>query len=143
MPRRSRLSLLRSDSGASALEFAIVMPIFVVLLFGIIAYAIYFGAVHGAAQLAADAARASVAGLSDAERADIARQHVIKNVPAYSLFDPSKLEVTAEPLGEDARQFRVSVRYDASALPIWNFAPLFPLPDKTIVRAATIQRGGY
>ncbi len=116
---------------------------FLTLLFGIIAYGIYFGAVHSTSQLAADAARASVAGLSDTERATIATSHVRTNVPAYVLLDPERIEVTAEPLEADARQFRVSVRYDASALPIWNFSPLFPLPERMIERTATIQRGGY
>jgi Flp pilus assembly protein TadG len=141
--RRRLHECWRNDGGASALEFAIVMPIFMVMLFGIVAYSIYFGAVHGAAQLAADAARASVAGLTDSERAEIARQHVARNAASFALLDADKLTVTAGPLSEDERQFRVSVRYDANSLPIWNFAPLFPLPERTIERAATIQRGGY
>ncbi|HWV81395.1 MAG TPA: TadE/TadG family type IV pilus assembly protein [Hyphomicrobiaceae bacterium] len=130
-------------SGASAVEFAIVVPVFLTMLFGIIAYGIYFGAVHSTSQLAADAARASVAGLSDAERTAIATAHVRNNVPAYVLLNPERIEVTAEPLEADARQFRVSVRYDASLLPIWNFTPFLPLPERIIERTATIQRGGY
>lgn len=130
-------------SGASAVEFAIVVPVFLTMLFGIIAYGIYFGAVHSTSQLAADAARASVAGLSDAERTAIATAHVHNNVPAYVLLNPERIEVTAEPLEADARQFRVSVRYDASLLPIWNFTPFLPLPERIIERTATIQRGGY
>ena len=130
-------------SGASAVEFAIVVPVFLTMLFGILAYGIYFGAVHSTSQLAADAARASVAGLSDAERTSIATAHVHNNVPAYVLLNPERIEVTAEPLEVDARQFRVSVRYDASLLPIWNFTPFLPLPERVIERTATIQRGGY
>lgn len=125
------------------MEFAIVLPIFVTMLLGIIAYGIYFGAVHGAAQLAADAARASVAGVNDAEREDIARRHVASNAHSYMVLDPAKLTVEAGPLDVDVRQFRVSVRYDATALPIWNFGPLLPLPATIIERSATIQRGGY
>lgn len=132
-----------NTSGASAIEFAIVVPVFLTMLFGIIAYGIYFGAVHSTSQLAADAARASVAGLSDVERTSIATSHVRNNVPAYMLLDPDNIQVTAEPLEADARQFRVSIRYDASLLPIWNFSPFFPLPEKVIERTATIQRGGY
>jgi Flp pilus assembly protein TadG len=138
-----RTSFERDVSGASAVEFAIVVPVFLTMLFGILAYGIYFGAVHSTSQLAADAARASVAGLSDTERASIATAHVHNNVPAYVLLDPERIEVTAEPLEADARQFRVSVRYDASLLPIWNFTPFLPLPERTIERTATIQRGGY
>ena len=56
------------ERGASAVEFAIVGPVFVLLMMGMIAYGIYFGAVHSVQQLAADAARASVAGLDESER---------------------------------------------------------------------------
>lgn len=137
-------SSFRGDErGAAAIEFAIVVPVFLMMLIGILAYGIYFGAVHSTAQLAADAARASVAGLTDVERASIATDHVRNNAPAYILMDPARVEVTAEPLGADARQFRVSVRYDASQLPIWNFSPILPLPERVIERTATIQRGGY
>jgi Flp pilus assembly protein TadG len=113
------------------------------MLFGIIAYGIYFGAVHSTSQLAADAARASVAGLTDDERTSIATAHVHNNAPAYALLRPDRIEVIAEPLETDNRQFRVSVRYDATSLPIWNFSPFFPLPARVIERTATIQRGGY
>jgi len=131
------------DRGASAVEFALVLPVFLVLLFGIIAYGIYFGAVHSTAQLAADAARASVAGISDAEREEIARQHVLNNVPSYVMLQPGKIQIVAGRLEQDSRQFRVAVRYDAAELPIWNFTPFLPLPSKIIERTATIQRGGY
>lgn len=131
------------EAGASAIEFAIVLPVFLTMLFGILAYGIYFGAVHSTSQLAADAARATVAGLTDVERTSIAELHVRNNAPAYVLIDPSLVQVTAEPLAADARQFRVSVRYNARTLPIWNFAPFLPLPEQVIERTATIQRGGY
>ena len=84
---RALRALPRRTSGAAALEFAVVLPVFLAVMLGILAYGIYFGAVHSAAQLAADAARASVAGLSDDERAAIANE---RDLPGID-FQPEDL----------------------------------------------------
>ena len=135
--------LQRSDSGAAAIEFAIVLSLFVALALGVLAYGIYLGAAHGVSQLAADAARASVAGLSDAERTSIAREHVEKNATDFLLLSPDRIVVEAAPSPKDANQFQVVVRYDAANLPIWFMSGILPLPSKTIIRSASIKRGGY
>lgn len=134
---------MTNRQGASAVEFAVVLPVLLVFMLGILAYGIYIGAAHSAAQLAADAARASVAGLSDDERKTLAEQHVSTNATEYVLLDPKKVEVEAGTLASDANQFRVAVRYDARSLPIWGFAGILPLPSKIIERTATVKRGGY
>jgi Flp pilus assembly protein TadG len=51
----------RAQSGASA-EFALIMPVFLAMLFGIVVFGAYLGVVHDVQQLAAEAARSSVAG---------------------------------------------------------------------------------
>jgi Flp pilus assembly protein TadG len=130
-------------SGAAAIEFAIVLTIFIMIVLGILAYGIYFGAAHGVSQLAADAARASVAGLSDTERSTLAKDHVERNAGDFLLLSPEKIAVAAAASPNDANQFRVIVTYDAGSLPIWFMSGLVPLPSKTIVRSASIKRGGY
>lgn len=134
----------RETDGTAAVEFALVLPIFLTLMLGILAYGIYFAAAHSTAQLAADAARASVAGLTDSERSSIARASVASNLGHYAiLLDSTKVVVDAAVVPTDATEFRVAVRYDASTLPIWSFAPFLPLPSKTIEQSAVIKRGGY
>ena len=134
----------RNEDGTAAIEFALVLPVFLVLMLGILAYGIYFAAAHGTAQLAADAARASVAGLNDVERANLAKANVASNVSSYGvLLDASKLTVVAAPLPGDATEFRVAISYDASNLPIWSLTPFLPLPSSTILQSAVIKRGGY
>ncbi|MBL8581266.1 MAG: pilus assembly protein, partial [Rhizobiaceae bacterium] len=59
---------IKEDKATSAVEFAIIAPVFILVLFGLIAYGIYFGASHSVQQLAADAARTAVAGLNAEER---------------------------------------------------------------------------
>lgn len=130
-------------SGASAVEFAIVVSLFLALSFGILAYGIYLGAAHGVSQLAADAARASVAGLTDVERTSLAQAHVDKNAADFMLLTREKLVVEAAPSLNDVNQFQVVVRFDAADLPIWFMSSFVPLPSKTIVRSASIKRGGY
>jgi len=60
-------SRVGSDDGASAVEFAIVLPLLVVLLFGIIQYGYTFFEYIQVAQSAREAVRWGALGSSDAE----------------------------------------------------------------------------
>jgi Flp pilus assembly protein TadG len=79
-PRRARTddgrSRRRRDDGAAAVEFALVLPIFVALLFGVISYGWMLSYRQGISQAAAEGARAmavapsgSTTALSDARAA--------------------------------------------------------------------------
>lgn len=135
--------LARADGGAAAVEFALVFPVALLFLCGLLAYGIYIGAAHSVQQLAADAARASVSGLSDAERTSIAAAHVAASSASYPFLRPNRISVSAHALSADPSQFEVRVAFDSSDLPIWALSGLVPLPGKTIARVAIIKRGGY
>jgi Flp pilus assembly protein TadG len=135
-------NFLQSKSGTSAIEFAIVAPIFILLVFGMIAYGIYFGALHSVQQMAADAARTAIGGLNEAERKTLAQRYIDLNGDGYVLIDKSKLTVDAKDNVNDSEQFVVSVSYDARQLPIWNLLPMLPMPEQTIKRSSTIRVGG-
>ncbi|HWJ89286.1 MAG TPA: TadE/TadG family type IV pilus assembly protein [Pelagibacterium sp.] len=140
---RYKSLLARDCRGASAVEFALVTPVFLLLVFGALAYGIYFGAAHSVQQLAADAARAAVAGLNVTERATLAVSFIDANGGAYVLIDPTRLELDAGPSGTDPDQFTVALSYDASTLPIWNLYPPIPLPNSKIITfTSTIRNGG-
>lgn len=130
------------DSGASAVEFAIIAPLFLMLMFGIIVYGAYLAAVHGVQQLAAEAARTSVAGMSDTERSTLATGYVTANANSYPLLALNHLTVTAAAAGGNPNVFVVTVNYDASDMLIYSLPFVVP-PSKTIVRSAAIPRGGY
>lgn len=132
--------MMREKAGAAMIEFAICSPLFFALLAGILCYGIFLGASHSVSQLAADAARASIAGLSNEERQKIATDHVQANAGSYPLIDPKKLVVTAEPAAGSTNKYRVSVSYDASQLPL-SFA-FIPSPNPLILRSAIITNGG-
>jgi Flp pilus assembly protein TadG len=134
---------LNDEAGTSAIEFAIVLPVFLTIVFGIIAYGVYFGTAHNVQQLVADAARASVAGITPDERASLARAHIDRSVASYPLLRPKNLKIEAAPSAKDPNLFEVRLHYDASDLAIYVLEGLVPLPDKEIRREAVIRRGGY
>ncbi|WP_371746517.1 TadE/TadG family type IV pilus assembly protein [Aminobacter sp. SR38] len=133
---------LQSRSGTSAIEFAIVAPVFILLVFGMIAYGIYFGALHSVQQMAADAARTAIGGLNEAERKTLAQRYIDLNGDGYVLIDKTKLTVDAKDSANDSEQFVVSLSYDARQLPIWNLLTMLPMPEQTIKRSSTIRVGG-
>jgi Flp pilus assembly protein TadG len=140
---KSVFDRFQDRSGVAAIEFAIVAPVFFLMVFGLLAYAIYFGMVHSVQQLAADAARASVAGITTSERASLAKNNVQTSIANYPLLDPKKLTVDATPSGSDPNLFSVDLHYDASTNTIFVLEGLVPMPPKIIERQAIVRRGGY
>lgn len=132
----------KNESASSAVEFAILAPVFLMLVIGMLAYGIYFGAAHTVQQLAADAARATISGLSAPERSRIVDDFIERNASAYILIDKRRLIHTAKDSRTDPDQYVVEVSYDASLLPIWSLYPPIPLPSPTISFASTIRKGG-
>jgi Flp pilus assembly protein TadG len=134
---------LADRTGASAVEFALVAPLFIFVLIGIVTFGTYFGMVHSVQQLASEAARASIGGLDQEERAELASAAVEALAPSYPLISPARLEVDTATDPENPDFFRVRLTYDASASAIWAFDGLVPLPSSQIERGAAIRRGGY
>ncbi|MBI4922246.1 MAG: pilus assembly protein [Devosia nanyangense] len=144
MPRR-RLSLASfalEQGAASAVEFALLAPVFLLMLFGMIAYAIYFGAAFSVQQIAADAARTSIAGLSHNERDSLVSSYIANNAGAYVLIDATRVTYAIGDKPDDVNQYQVTVSYDAASLPIWNLYVPLPLPSKTIAYTSVIRKGG-
>ena len=129
-------------AGSAAIEFAILAPIFMLLVMGMIAYGIYFGASHAVAQISADAARVAIAGLDETERQALVTDFIQRNAGDYVFVDVDKLQVEAHDNNNDGTQFIVAVSYQARDLPIWNLLSGLPLPDTTIFRQSTIRVGG-
>jgi Flp pilus assembly protein TadG len=128
--------------GTAAVEFALLSPFFLLMVMGMVAYGIYFGASHSLQEIAADAARTALAGLDQAERQSLVAAYVGRNAGGFPFIDPARLSVEAEDSADDGSQFVVSLRYDARDLPIWNLFAGLPLPDMTIARKTTIRIGG-
>jgi len=127
----------------SAVEFALVLPLFLTFIFGIFIYGSYLAVVHGLQQLAAEGARASVAGLCDDERSSLAQGYVTSTVASYPLITPQQLTVQAGPSAANANVFVVTVNYNASQMFIYSLPSFVPVPSPNIVLSAAIQRGGF
>jgi Flp pilus assembly protein TadG len=134
---------MRDRSGVAAIEFAIVGPLFFLVLLGVLIFAVYFGTVHSVQQIAREAARASVQGLTEEERAALAQNQVNAIVGSYPLIDRNYLTVSAAAAPGDANLFNVRISYDASRSIVFAFEGLIPMPSKTIARSAVVRRGGY
>lgn len=135
--------LQRAQSGASAVEFAMILPSFLLIVFGIVVFGSYLAVVHGVQQLAAEAARSSVAGLTESERSSLASSYVTSHVNSYPLITANNLTVNAATSGSDANVFVVTLNYNASNMFIYSLPSFVPAPPSTIVRSAAIPRGGY
>lgn len=128
--------------GTSAVEFALVLPLFLAIVFGIVVFGSYLAVVHGVQQLAAEAARSSIAGMSETERSTLASNYVSANAGTYPLIDASHLSVNAASSTSNANVFVVTVNYDASSMFIYSL-PFVPAPPTTIARSAAIPYGGF
>jgi Flp pilus assembly protein TadG len=136
------IKLLSCRRGASAVEFAMLLPIFLTMVFGIVVFGSYLAVVHGLQQLAAEAARSSIAGLSNSERTTLATTYVSSNIGTYPLIAPNNVSVNAATSTTDPNVFVVTVSYNASGMFLFSL-PFVPRPPSTIVRSAAIPFGGF
>ncbi|WP_159009066.1 TadE/TadG family type IV pilus assembly protein [Bradyrhizobium sp. S69] len=136
------IKLLLCRRGASAVEFAMLLPLFLAMVFGIVIFGSYLAVVHGLQQLAAEAARSSIAGMSATERSSLATSYVSTNVGTYPLISANSVSVNAATSPSDPNVFVVTVTYNASGMFIYSL-PFVPAPSRTIVRSAAIPFGGF
>jgi hypothetical protein len=94
-------------------------------------------------QIAADAARAAVGGLSDSERRALAEARAIAEVEKFPLLLADRMTVEAGEVADDPDLFQVLIRYDATYLGLGAFSALLPSPADRIERASVIRRGGW
>ncbi|MET0545291.1 MAG: TadE/TadG family type IV pilus assembly protein [Caulobacterales bacterium] len=130
--------LSKDRSGVAALEFALVAPIFIALLMGIVTYGSYFLTAHTIQQIANDSARASIAGMDDGERKTIVDATVDAEISSYPFL---KGKIKGVDVNRTDATVSVRVTYDG-AEDIWTQL-LVPAPSPTIVRDAVIRLGGY
>jgi Flp pilus assembly protein TadG len=133
----------KNTSGVAVVEFAIVGTLFILLVIGIIAYGMYFSVTHSVQQVAAEAARAAIGGLTDTERVLLATTRAEQVVGTYPMLDGDFMTVTATAMTDDPDLFEVTITYDATHLGLEAFAGLFPTPPDEIARTSVIRRGGW
>lgn len=88
-----RFNLLGNQNGTAAVEFAIVAPVFLLMILGMLAFGVYLGAAHSLGQLTTDVARATIPGVTGAERQSIATSFGSMNVDKYAFINIEFLKV--------------------------------------------------
>ncbi|MCC2098987.1 MAG: pilus assembly protein [Hyphomicrobiales bacterium] len=128
--------------GASAVEFAIVAPVFLAILLGIVVVGTVLLLQSNVQQLAAEAARASVPGLNQQERERFARNYIDNNLASYSLMERPLLKVSTSQSAGGASAFQVTVTYDVAKSRVGTIARLIPGYDSNIQRSASVLLSG-
>ncbi len=136
---RNGMARLAGDGRGSALiEFAIAAPALLMMLMGMMAFGGYFWMAHGLQQTANDAARSAIAGLTAAERRDLAEDAVDGELGRIDSLDPARATASID---DDGQTLIVRLSYDASNSAFMKL-PFVPLPASLIVRSAAVRLGG-
>lgn len=129
----------RTREGVAAVEFAIVFPVLLLMLIGLVVYGSWFWLAHSVQSLAYESARASLGGLNPSERRAIALDFVeMRSAEIGVPVASSSVAVTS-----DAQVIRVKIDYDASTHPVMALRGLTVAPPQTITKEAVVRLGGY
>lgn len=131
----SPLRRLRRDRRAAALiEFALLLPMLLSLVMGVICYGQYIWLAHSVQTAANDAARAIVAGMTASERLTLARAAVATDMASVPELRANQIALAVEEGGARAT---VKLRVDARALTLLSTG-MVPLPEPIIERRAVV-----
>lgn len=138
--RRTRVAadLLTNRRGVALIEMALTLPVLILFLFGIVTYGSWIALAHAVQQSANEAARASLSGLTQDERASIARDTAVATMQQTYAVNSQLVSVNVQ---DDGSTFVVEVTYDASGNPLLSL-PLVPLPSTKIARHTVIKLTG-
>ncbi|WP_136163779.1 TadE/TadG family type IV pilus assembly protein [Sphingomonas flavalba] len=136
-PTRRRPSR-RAIAGTALIEFALLLPILSTLLFGILAGGNYFYLAHSMQQLANDAARATIAGLTAAERTTLATGAAVAEARDGLAVDLARMQVGVTDRGD---YVTVRITYDASDQMLFRLG-FAPIAGPVIRRTAVVRKGG-
>lgn len=134
---------LRPDSGLAAVEFILVAPLFLMLIFATALFGVYFGTWLAVSNAAAESARASIAGLSNTERATLAETTAKTIFAGYApTFNWTKVkDFKAAAVTGSPNLFQVTITYDISALKLLPFSDL--VTGNSLTATSIVPNGGY
>lgn len=127
----------RSSHGSMTVEFGLIAPLLLLLVFGFIGFCVELSSASGLQQLAAEAARASIGGLTDAERTQIVQAFVTAHAGTYPFLDAQKLTVATSALVSPTA-FQVSLSYDLTSGIVGMVSSLVPMLPTQVHRSAIV-----
>lgn len=125
------LTLARGERGAAIVEMALVLPLLLALLMGILVYGQYFMLAHNVQQAANDGARASIVGLDAADRSAVATRAVARSLQAVGGAHSVAVSETSEAI-------TVAVTYTAPQGSLLR-SSFVPSPGDVIRARATFE----
>lgn len=132
--------LIRDRRATSAVEFALIAPFLLLLVAAILAYGSIFATSLSLQQITAEAARATIGGLSDAERKILAEAKLAAIAGDYPMLDVSKVTFSFDA-GAGTKLSRVTLFYDMTNHPAYALDRLLPLPASPISSSLIITDG--
>lgn len=121
--------------GAVLIEFALVLPILITLVMGVLCYGQYIWLAHSVQAAANDAARAIVAGVTPAERLTLAQAAVATDIASIAELKSDKVALAIDEAGARAT---IRLRVDARVLTLLSTG-IVPLPEPVIERRAVVS----
>lgn len=142
MARRTGIRIATEEQGIAALEFALLAPALLMLVFAIVTYSLYFSALLGVRHAAIEGARAAMAGLSTAERASLAQSRAQRVIDGYGGLLASGTPVISAA-ADATGTFRVRISYDMSGSAVMRYAGFIPMPSSTLSASVIVTNGSY
>ncbi len=115
-----------ADSGGNvSIEFAVLLPVFLALLFGTIVFGIRYSVRIALTYAAAEGGRAAVAGLDDTERQALGLAAVKKTLQSLApLVDPDEADIQIDFADEDSgEEITVKIGYSDNRFAQMPFVP--------------------
>lgn len=128
-------ALGRSERAAAMVEMALVLPLFLALLMGILVYGQYFLLAHSVQQAANDGARAAIVGLDAADRRAIAIRAVDRSMAHVGGYSASGRTIA---VSETAEAVTVAVAYTVPQASLIR-SSFVPSPGNVIRTRATFE----
>lgn len=137
MRRGCRRPRVGTERGAAAVEFALVVPLLLLLVFGIIQYGYMLSFRQALSQAAAEGARAAAvapSALTAAQKQDAAGNAVQQALDSYDVTCGSSVmtcAITIIPCPQDTTKdcAQVALSYDYGERPLMPKVPFVPVPD--------------
>lgn len=130
----------RRRDGSAAIEFALVGPLLILMLVGMVVYGGWLWVAQSVQSLATEGARAAVGGLNAVERNSLAQAFITAEAENGAGLPRDHLTVAVD---SDNDAIRVRVAFDASDHWVMMMSGLLPAPPTVIVRTAIVRTGGY
>lgn len=127
--------LTHSEQAAAIVEMALVLPLFLTLVMGILVYGQYFMLAHSVQQAANDGARAAIVGLDAADRRAIATRAVDRSMAYVGGYTAAARTIA---VGETSEAVTVAVAYTVPSSSILR-SSFVPSPGNVIRARATFE----